>query len=436
MELDVVCSNKSAGCAWSGQLGQFDAHLNKSYTPETQLEGCQYVDLECVYGCGTHFLRASVAEHQTEWCPQRPYCCDYCRNYNSIHADVVFRHWPVCKAYPLSCPNQCTVYAIERQDLDKHLDTECPLKVVECDFQHAGCEVYLPREEMPSHLSECSVHHTTLLGFQNQRLIEELAEKDEEIAKLSSEFTLKLADNKREMNQLRGENSILKFSLSQLESEMTAMFDTFKQSVAELRSEQRDQDKKLNFVTQQSQSKMVELNSKIDHAQGSLSAQSFSIQAHLGQFPVVFKMTEYEKHRCMNTEWNSPPFHSSLGKYKFCLVVDAAGSGISKGYLSVFVCLMHGESDDDLRWPFLGEITIQLLNQLGDRNHATGTIRFTEFTPSTFSARMYGDGHGTKGWGQQKFIGLEELAYNEVKTRQYLKDDSLWFRITRVEVFK
>lgn len=434
-DLEVVCSKKSLGCPWSGKLGQFDAHLNEDYTSESQLQGCEYVEVECVHGCGSHFLRALITKHQTERCPQRPYCCDYCRDYTSIHADVVYRHWPVCKAYPLSCPNQCTVYAIERQDLEKHLDSECPLKIVDCDFQHAGCEVRLPRQELPSHLADCYIQHMTMLGSLNQRLIEELADKDEEITKLSNEFTSKLSDNKREMDQLRGENSILKFSLSQLQSEMASMFDTLKQTMADIQAQHKAQESKLKYISEQSQSKVTELDSKIDCVHYSLSTQCYSIQAHLGQFPISFKMTEYEKHRLKSTEWISPPFRSDLKGYKFCLVVDADGNGLAKGdYVSVFACLMQGESDENLTWPFCGEITVQLLNQLGDRNHATGTIRFTTFTPSTFSSRVYGDGHGPKGWGQQKFIGHKELAYNEVKKRQYLKDDSLCFRVTRVEL--
>ena len=36
-------------------------------------------------------------------------------------------------------------------------------------------------------------------------------------------------------------------------------------------------------------------------------------------------------------------------------------------HVSVFTCLMRGEFDSHLKWPFRGDITIQLLNQLEDR---------------------------------------------------------------------
>ena len=42
---------------------------------------------------------------------------------------------------------------------------------------------------------------------------------------------------------------------------------------------------------------------------------------------------------------------------------------------------MRGEFDSDLKWPFRGDITIQLLNQLEDKEHHTWTIPYTDKTP-------------------------------------------------------
>ena len=60
-----------------------------------------------------------------------------------------------------------------------------------------------------------------------------------------------------------------------------------------------------------------------------------------------------------------------------CLRVEANGYGSGKAtHVSVFVCLMRGEYDDQLKWPFRGDITIQLLNQSRDEGHWEKTFAF------------------------------------------------------------
>lgn len=428
-ELKVQCSKKSLGCEWTGELGAFSSHLNESYNTHTQLEGCDYVEVECKHGCSGRFARKLVSNHQEEKCPQRPFCCDYCRDYKSIHADVVYRHWPVCRSYPLTCPNQCTVYAIERENMEGHLDNDCPLKVVDCDFQYAGCGVRLPRQDMASHMSDDYIQHMSFLSSLNQKLVEDLAVKEDDFITFSDEVNSKLSNNEAEIKQLRKENSVLKLALAEMQTEMKQMFSDLNQTVAELKEQPKAQEEMLKQQNDLCQSNVDNLHSKVDSVQSQLSEHCYTLQAHMGLFPVVFKLNNFETHRQRGTDWTSPSFRSSRDGYQLCLLVDCKGSD---GFVSVYACLTRGDSDDTLSWPFRGEMTVQLLNQLSDRHHATGTIRFTQFTPSMYSARVSGPDHGPKGWGQQKFIGHGELSYNDVKQRQYLLNDTLCFRISRV----
>ena len=62
-----------------------------------------------------------------------------------------------------------------------------------------------------------------------------------------------------------------------------------------------------------------------------------------------------------------------------CLNVDANGRGDGEGtHVSVFAYLMRGEFDDHLKWPFQGQVTVAIQNQLEDSNHITTTIGFTD----------------------------------------------------------
>ena len=77
--------------------------------------------------------------------------------------------------------------------------------------------------------------------------------------------------------------------------------------------------------------------------------------------PMSIVMDEFGTHKLNDDIWYSPPFYSHVGGYKMCMRVDANGPEDEKGtHVSVLVCLMRGECDDDLKWPFSGTFTIEL----------------------------------------------------------------------------
>ena len=195
------------------------------------------------------------------------------------------------------------------------------------------------------------------------------------------------------------------------------------------------QKKETKETNEKAHHKIASLEIKVDRTKKDLSQQCFTIQSYIGLFPVEFVMTNFEHFREGGSDWQSIPFYSHLEGYSLCLVVNPNGvSNIEGSYVSVYACLMQGEFDDRLKWPFRGAITIQLLNQLDDRIPATGTIRFTENTPSRYTSRILNSEKAEKGWGLLKFIRYEDLHYNNVKNRQFLKDDCLRFRVTKVDL--
>ena len=85
-------------------------------------------------------------------------------------------------------------------------------------------------------------------------------------------------------------------------------------------------------------------------------------------------------------------------------------------YMSVDVWRSDGDYDDDLSWPLKADVTIALLNQLEDKNHYSKTIAIDT------NHRNYAE--------CPTFIPHSELELNPVKKIQYLKDDTLYFRVT------
>ena len=145
---------------------------------------------------------------------------------------------------------------------------------------------------------------------------------------------------------------------------------------------------------------------------------------------VNLKMKDFKHAKENKIFWYSPGFYTTHGSYKMCLRVNANGEGDGKGtHVSCYVCLMAGEYDDTLEWPFKGEVTVELLNQLEDKNHMKSTLKFNESTSLEPRQRVVGKQYGL-GWGYSKFISHSELSLNSFLNRQYLKDDTLYFRVS------
>ena len=118
-----------------------------------------------------------------------------------------------------------------------------------------------------------------------------------------------------------------------------------------------------------------------------------------------------------------------------CLRVIINGAGENPGnHMSVFLYLMKGQYDNNLKWPLVGTFQIELLNQKMDKEHyANNPIKFTANTASTITARVGSketDEMAFEGLGRSKFITHEDLK-KETDTCQYLKDDCIFLRISQ-----
>ena len=134
--------------------------------------------------------------------------------------------------------------------------------------------------------------------------------------------------------------------------------------------------------------------------------------------PPMFTMDKFKQHKKDNDVWYSLPFYTHHKGYKMCLGVCANGYGERKGtHTSVAVQLMKGEFDDQLKWPFRGQITIRLISQV-DMDYKELKYSFTESVPdyNTVSSRQL-----TKEIGR----GLSgSISHTELQLK-YLKNDSI-----------
>ena len=134
----------------------------------------------------------------------------------------------------------------------------------------------------------------------------------------------------------------------------------------------------------------------------------------------TFKLTEYGRKREGDIVFSSEPFYTSPGGYKMCVRVYPNGHGEAQGsHVSVFIKLLEGPNDENLHWPFLGTVELELLNQLADSDHEVNTFTID----TTFDV-----GPG-ESWGYDNFLPHSELSHDSASNTLYLMDDTLYFRV-------
>ena len=477
-DLDVLCCYKKVGCEWMGKLGKYEQHSNKTPSPESQVIGCQFVEVECMYECGEWFQRQHITTHQTQQCKKRPYSCDYCRDYSSTFEEVNKIHYPQCNKYPVDCPNKCREYPFERQELATHLKDECPLTLVNCPFYYAGCDVQIPRKDMSEHMKDWA-KHLTLLASVTHTIMRENQDLRETMKKMNQDHQDKMKAMQDEMETLQttqqeklqatqqGMQKKLQVTQQDVQEKLQATqqdvqkklqatqqgmqkrlqatqqgmqkkLQATQQGMQEkLQAEQRSMKKKLQATQQDvhamqeqvqiAQESVDETEDKTENLTEKIEELKLALTRYAG-FPKVYRVERTEN------EVYLPGFYTHHNGYKMCIYGDPNGIGVGKGtHISIFTFLMKGLYDDHLKWPFRGNITIQIMNQAGDHNHIAMTIPYNDKTSDIGAGRVT-MGERSGGWGFHQFLAHSDLEYNAAEKTQYLKDNHFIVCVVKVEL--
>ena len=145
--------------------------------------------------------------------------------------------------------------------------------------------------------------------------------------------------------------------------------------------------------------------------------------------PVTFTMTDVLQYVRDDDYWFSPPFYTHPRGYKMCFSVVPNGWGIAKGiYLSSYVYMMRGEFDDNLKWPFRGEVTIRLLNQDEDgKKEEEHCVKTATLDGQSKGRRVTRRNQAESGYGTPDFVPIVEVP-------RYLKNDTLAFEVVKVVI--
>ena len=315
------------------------------------------------------------------------------------------------------------------------MSQDCPLTLVQCDFHVVGCQIELPRRDMSSHINENLTGHMSLLQMhmtshpgenmatymclmvgstqkvvmENANIRSELHETQEKLQQVCDELKKSHDELQKAHDKLHGE---LNKTMALLAETVTPLIDTYVKEI------------------QKSQEKIETQEAKLIQHQKALEKVTCA-----GTLPFEFTMTDFEQHKGANDEWCSPVFYTHTHGYRMRISVYANGHGSGKGtHMALFTNIMEGPFDSDLKWPFRGDVTIQLVNQAGGNDYEQ-IIYYTDETPDK-SASIMTDLETSSGWGFLQFLSHNSLGYNASRNTHYLQGDSLQFRISKVELKK
>ena len=170
------------------------------------------------------------------------------------------------------------------------------------------------------------------------------------------------------------------------------------------------------------------------------------IQSSIQYLPqIVPELTIYYTKEKETTSWFSPPFYTHNGGYRMCLRVDVAGFDNGTGTdVSAYIHLMRGIFDGGLKFPFQGEVTVQLVNQFQNgrppEHHYERTIVFDQKTIHHHSRRVVGPKETQeRGWGVDRLVSHMKLeATGDAKCRYRTEVGGqmcMKFRILRTVVY-
>ncbi|KAL9954659.1 hypothetical protein ACROYT_G042224 [Oculina patagonica] len=89
----------------------------------------------------------------------------------------VQKHIDFCKRYPCSCPQKCGKNNIPREELNCHIENDCPLTKLDCSYVHVGCKEKVARKALSRHLKDKMEVHLNLACGTVQELKKRLKPK-------------------------------------------------------------------------------------------------------------------------------------------------------------------------------------------------------------------------------------------------------------------
>ena len=381
--------------------------------------------------CGHHLSREAAEQLEEEGKP-----CPLCKKWPLRTAEDLFFKRKVLQL-KIRCSNkpQGCQWVGELGDLDRHLklgsvDGKCQFVEVECPLK---CDKYIQRRDLVNHQSnECPKRAFTCkhCGFKStyEGVTADHWPKCQRCPVICPNKCSKGAIERRFLQRHLKEDC----PLQEIECKFSYAGCTAKVEHSEMKEHMdSNKDEHLGQLAEYGKAMKTELET-LAFAFSKFVSKPFFVP------PPEIVLDNFEKLKNKNKRWYCSPFYTHIGGYKMCLRIDANGCGSGENtHVSVAVHMMKGEFDSHLQWPFKGEITVQLVNQkVGGEHYERKPVQTsyatTEGYNDAFCRCTEGD-RSTSGFGLGQFISHADL-YKPKEGKEYLKNDTLKFRVTDIVV--
>ena len=427
--LRVRCCNVDDGCKWEGTVGILEGHVST----------CDFTVVPCPNKCksseckaGNVFMLKDLQSHLKTECPNRESRCQFCKRKGTYVS--IKQHESSCNMRTVACANtQCSITGIRAVNMKKHLE-KCQYSEIPCSYQKFGCKVKVLRKDITAHETDHKIY--------GKAAQEKMATMETKMGAMET----KISTMQFTIGSMQWKINSLEDKVSTMEAKITTLEETLDDDFYDdgggfvgneplvVQGEGVKTQEGEGIKPQEEDVKSQEGGAKSQEEGG--KEEGVKSQGMKSPEEERVKSQEEEEHRYMEKKsmtfkfrnkggacsvFYSPSFYSSTNGYHMRMEVHGNGDEDGKGtHLAVGVRLLEGRYDSELHWPFVGNTTCVLLNQLEDRNHYKRTIKIES------------DDHvvSGKGMGYPKFFPLCDLAYEPEKNTQYIKDKVMYFRMS------
>ena len=417
LNLKVRCYYVKAGCTWTGEL----SHLN------------EHVEKNCMKGLVKCHL-----------------CDELCN---------IDEHLPVCLKAIFNCPNRCRNLIQKREAIKIHLENECSLRVVmppkgtipiAADGIVRVAPLSFTMTDYLKHLESgqpwySPPFYTHERGYKLNIRVDANLRKENNLSVLAcvikGEHDHQLqwplhAEVEISLLNWRGNGNNITQSLylpgdeycKQKKGDKIALWGNGKKSFAPNKELQFNPSKKTQYLSFDSLSFRIE---RVDILPAPTYTPELPIWAKRNSVS-YFLLHSFERSKAKgSTSFSGPSFYTGKNGYQLQTMIFPNGYDKEVGKcVSVYARLRKTDHDNDLIWPFNGELKIELVNWREDNNHKSCIIRFNESIPEAATSKFIpGSNVAELSWGYSSFIEHSQLTYNSSNNTKYLHNDCLLFKV-------
>jgi len=426
--LHVFCTNKEKGCEWQGEVNDIINHLGN----------CQFEEATCSNDCRktTHMFNDTRASSQVEAVNSKE--------------ELITQKGKVLATTEQHLNGAVNTIDQLIQRLDRGLTTKqgsIEQKAVTKDdllikLQQTEKNLTITKQELAAAKDSLSLAIQNLIAVQEEErktednLIKQLPVIKQAAKMRNDELTQKFTNTERDLHITKQQLATTCQNLTKAEKEHVTLATNTDETLAKLETKFQT---KIAEIETAAQKRITELETKLE--QKAQQIEQFMSDPRIFWYnfinynvlklssgdqvvPVVVKMSDYTKKKRNFINWYSESFYTHPKGYKMCLYVYPPGSDTGT-HLLVYLFLMKGPYDDQLRWPLKGHCEVKLLNQISNSEHhiGNGTYQDGGHKRVTRRERSY---HAM--WYTHQFISYKYL-HKITNTRQYLKDDSIFLQV-------